>query len=285
MKSIRCATLALFLISAMVLSNFSACRKNTGAGGTNSTVNIHLTDDPSFVFDNVFIDIRQLEIKVEDSADLENESEHEAEHGRDDANGDTKGGWMPLSIRAGVYDVLRFRNGLDTLLSSSDFPNSRTLKKIRLTLGSNNSVTLNGVSFPLTVKDKDNIVVINLEELVRGSQLNWWLDFDASSSIQRHGNDFELKPHVKAFRKENAGGIEGRVLPPDALPMVFAIRGADTASAKPSGEGEFKIVGLKAGTYVVWVHATANSYKDTVIQQVIVAGKDDTHLPAITLHK
>jgi hypothetical protein len=33
------------------------------------------------------------------------------------------------------------------------------------------------------------------------------------------------------------------------------------------------------------VHATANNYKDTLIQRVIVAGKEDTHLNAVTLHK
>lgn len=285
MKSIRYCTPSVVLITAMVLSNISACQKNTANGGTGNKVSIYLTDDPSLVFDNVFIDIRKLEIKVEDSSELEDEREHESEHGRDDANGDTKGGWMALSIQTGVYDVLKFRNGLDTLLSSTDFPNTKTLKKIRLTLGPNNSVTLNGTTFPLTIKDKDNIVVINLEELVSGDQLRWWLDFDASNSIRRHGNDFELKPQVKAFRKENAGSIEGRVLPADAMPLVFAINGTDTASAKPEREGEFKIVGLKAGTYAVWVHATANNYKDTLVQRVIVTGKEDTHLSAVTLHK
>ncbi|MBS1563540.1 MAG: hypothetical protein JST39_04090, partial [Bacteroidetes bacterium] len=162
---------------------------------------------------------------------------------------------------------------------------ARTLKKVRLTLGSANSVVFNGAVFPLTLNGNDNIVVIGLGELLSGDHMNWWLDFDAGSSIRQHGSSFELKPHVNAFRKENTAGIEGRVLPAEARAQVFAINGSDTASAKPGSEGEYKIIGLKSGTYALWIHATAAGYKDTTLPKVVVAAKEDTHLPAITLHK
>lgn len=56
-----------------------------------SELKIMLTDDPSTIFDSVFIDIQRVEVKVE----MSNGSEH----------------WDTLSIRAGVYNILRFRNG------------------------------------------------------------------------------------------------------------------------------------------------------------------------------
>ena len=60
---------------------------------------IYLTDDQTPVFDSVFIDLQKLEVKVEDDT-LSND------------------GWINLNIHAGVYNILRFRNGLDTLFAT-----------------------------------------------------------------------------------------------------------------------------------------------------------------------
>ncbi len=78
--------------------------------------------------------------------------------------------------------------------------------------------------------------------------------------------------------------MKGKVFPKDADPIVKAIMGSDTATAIPEDEGEFKIVGLKAGTYQVFIDAQ-NGYIDTTINNVIVIKGEDTHLSAVTLHK
>lgn len=281
--------LILFLLA-------SACQKTStdelpGAGpnGQTAAVNIYLTDDPSLVFDEVNIDILKLEIKVEDSAEMHHENEHEGQSDDDDQNGHTSGGWQPLEIHPGVYNILKFRNGLDTLFASASFPTDHSVRKVRLTLGSNNSVLLNGNVLPITVKGNDNIVVIKLAELeissAGNSVTNFWLDFDAGRSIRQHGDELELKPQVKAFRKEKAGSIEGRVLPAEANAMVYAINGTDTTSAKPEREGEFKIIGLKAGTYRLFIDATANGYIDKTIENVVVENKEDSKPGTITLIK
>ena len=49
-------------------------------------------------------------------------------------------------------------------------------------------------------------------------------------------------------------------------------------------DGEFKIVGLNAGTYKVIIDGQ-NGYIDTTISNVIVRNREDTHLPTITLHQ
>ena len=72
-----------------------------------------------------------------------------------------------------------------------------------------------------------------------------------------------MNSSVKAFSKEKAGGIEGRVAPAAAKAVVYAINGTDTSTALPEREGEFKIIGLKPGNYSLLVKATANNYKDT----------------------
>src|SRR6185295_17689221 len=92
-----------------------------------------------------------------------------------------------LNINAGIYNILRLRNGIDTLFATGTLPNGR-VKKIRLTLGTQNSVMENGQSFPLKVHDNDREVVANIEsnnfEIVAPNQVLFWIDFDASRSIQ-----------------------------------------------------------------------------------------------------
>ena len=238
---------------------------------------VYLTDDQNLVFDKVLIDLKKLEIKLED-------------------NGiDSLGGWFDLNITPGVYDILTLRNGVDTLFGTGTIPAGRKLQKIRLTLGNNNSVVKDNQSFPLTVKDKDNQVEAKLDatnvDFTAPDQFQFWLDFDAGRSIKKdnsgsgNSNKYELRSNIRIFSKSRSGEIEGRVLPAAAQPIVMAISGTDTATAKPEREGEFKIVGLKAGTYTLFVDATAGNYRDTTINNVIVRNNEDTKVGTITLRQ
>lgn len=263
--------------SFAILSLFSfilfACQKEVNKNGSPSAVTIYLTDHQTPVFDSVFIDIQKMEVKVEDDS-LSND------------------GWVPLSIRPGIYNVLRFRNGLDTLFASGTLPNNR-IRKIRMTLGTQNSVMRNGQSIALKVKENDRAVVLNLEnsnfDVLSSGQVMFWIDFDAGNSIQvdnsgsGNNNGFVLKAHLKAFTHHNSGRIEGKVLPAAADPVVKAIIGNDTATAIPErSEGEYKIVGLNEGTYKI-IFEGHNGYLDTIIDNVVVRVNEDTHLPVITL--
>ncbi len=283
----------LSISTVMICLLSFSCQKNGNySGGTNSgksSVNIYLTDDPSLVFEHVFLDISKVEIKVEDDSESSHEREHEGEVDDNDRHGEISGGWVSVPIHAGVYDILKFRNGLDTLFATTTFDASRDLRKVRLTLGSNNGVVLNGTSFPLTLNSNDNFVVIQIDEssvaINSGGITNFWIDIDAGRSIRQHGDQFELKPSVKVFSKEKSGSIEGRVLPASAAAVVIAINGTDTATAKPETEGEFKIIGLKPGTYTLIYHATANNYVDATVSNVVISGTEDTHVQDVTLHQ
>ena len=295
MKALSILQLPSKLMACIICLFLFSCQKsglltngNNPAAGK-SSVNIFLTDDQSLVFDHVLLDIRKVEIKVEDSAEAKHEEEHESEVDDNDHGGDVSGGWMAVDIHAGVYDILRFRNGLDTLFSSTSFSAAKRLRKLRLTLGTSNTVSANGITSPLILKDNDNFVVIKIDKsLVQvnsGGLTNFWIDIDAGRSIKKHGDDFELKPSVKVFSKEKAGSVEGRVLPKDAAVVVMAIIGTDTTSAKPEAEGEFKFIGLKPGTYSLLYHATASNYLDKTISNVKISGQDDVHVADVILHK
>lgn len=283
----------LGILIGLGLLGFPACNKehsNSSGNGSGATaVHVFLTDDPTLIFSEVLIDIQKVEIKAEDS----DQQRHEQEHGDDDDNGDnhgsTSGGWVSLDIHPGVYNILNFRNGLDTLFATGSFPSTHALRKVRITIGSNSSVVFNGQSFPLVAKDNDQIVVIKLSDDFNGvgslTQLDFSLDFDAGRSIRFNNNQFELKAEIHAFRKERAASIEGRVSPAAAQAVIMAINGSDTTTAKPESEGEFKIVGLAPGNYSLLVHATANNYADTLIQHIAVSASEDAHTGTITLHQ
>jgi hypothetical protein len=284
MKSISLSPARLLGLSLLFVLAIAGCQKenssqpNDGLTTTLPTsVKVYLTDDQSLVFDKVFIDLQKLEIKIEDDGV------------------DSVDGWFSLNITPGIYDILQFRNGLDTLFATGTIPANRKLQKIRLTLGNNNSVEKDGKTYPLIVKDKDNEVIAKLEssnvEFTSPDQFMFWIDFDAGRSIRKNNsgsgnnNGFELRSQIRIFTKSKSGRIEGRVLPAAANAIVMAINGTDTATAKPEREGEFKIVGLKAGTYQMFIDATSNNYKDTVLNNVVVRHNEDTKLGTIVLRQ
>lgn len=278
------------LLAIVLCGSIESCQKTVSSNSNgNSSVHIFLTDDPSVVFDKLLLDIKQVEIKVEDDDQQRHESEHQHDADDNDDHGDKSGGWMTIPVNAGVYDLLRLRNGLDTLLSTGSFPSVKRLKKIRLTLGTNNSVVINGASIPLTVKDNDNFIVIKLDEsavnISQGGMSSISIDIDGSRSVSRHGNNFEFKANCKAFSKDKTAAIEGRVLPGAAGAIVMAINGTDTANAIPENEGEFKFTGLKAANYTLLFHATAGGYKDSIVNNIIVQTNEDTKVAAVVLHQ
>ncbi|MBN8687728.1 MAG: DUF4382 domain-containing protein [Chitinophagales bacterium] len=267
-----------FFFTVLVVSviMYSCQKETTGSSNPDKphTVRIFLTDHQTPVFDSVFIDLQALQVKLEDDS-LPND------------------GWVSLSIRPGVYNILRFRNGLDTLFSNGTLPNAR-VKKVKLVLGTQNSVMKDGQSFPLRVKSEDREVIANLDDSnfdISNGQVMFWIDFDAGNSIQvdnsgsGNNNGYRLKSQIKIFSRSRSGSIEGRVLPRAADAIVKAVIGTDTATAIPFDDnGEFKIVGLNAGTYKLLIDGQ-NGYQDTTINNVVVRNREDTHVPVITLHQ
>lgn len=240
---------------------------------TAQAIKVYLTDHATPVFDSVFIDITGLELKLEDDS-LPND------------------GWVSLTIRPGIYNILRYRNGLDTLFGTGTLPNGR-IRKARLTLGTRNTAVQAGQVFNLRVKDEDRQVEIRLEEdqyEISNGQIAFWLDFDAGNSIQidnsgsGSGHGYRLRSQLRAFCNSRSGRIEGKVLPMAADPIVKAVLGADTATAIPENDGRYRIVGLRPGNYQL-IFDGQPPFRDTTVQSVTVRVNEDTRLPDITLRQ
>ena len=85
------------IVLAGFLFFFSGCAEND----QNSVLKVRLTDAPGD-YEQVLIDIQDVQIHVADSSG--------------------EGNWQSLEVNKGVYNLLDFRNGMDTLLASIELP-------------------------------------------------------------------------------------------------------------------------------------------------------------------
>lgn len=87
-------------------------------------LSLYLTDDPC-QFDSVFIDIRTVEVKIDTSKE-HMEDDHFGDNDDDKENDhkghDKFGKWDTLTFNVGIYNVLRLRYGIDTLLGTANLP-------------------------------------------------------------------------------------------------------------------------------------------------------------------
>lgn len=230
------------LLSGMFLlaTGLFSCSKDDNSGSASATgkaaVSFHLTDAPG-AYDAVNVDIRQV-VVITDQGEI-----------------------TLTPVKAGVYNLLEFSNGLDVLLCQSDLPAGH-ISQIRLVLGSNNSVVVDGQSYPLeTPSAQQSGLKFNFhQELKANASYHVWIDFDAGKSIVKTGKGkYNLKPAVRAYTELTNGKIKGIVLPLLAQPIVYAIKGSDTLSAIPSADGRFVFSGLTEGSYSLWYNAAAGT--------------------------
>lgn len=269
-----------------------ACNKSTSVenGPGIQQVNFMLTDGPGS-YDNVFIDIKSLQIVIDTA--------REGSRKRDTCNWDHIGShresrkdsglvWTTIPIKAGVYDILKFRNGLDTLFASANVPKG-SVRLVRIEFGANNSVVKDSVNYPLNLfPNLPNFIVIKLKgnefEEFASRRHRLWLDFDVSRSIIEVNGRFYLIPVMHTFVEKNTASVAGKVKPRDAKAVITLFNNTDTAYALPNKEGEFKMRGLKDGTYKLFVKAS-NGYRDTTINNVVVVQPKTTSVGVIELKK
>lgn len=245
MKTLKFVTAILIFISLA-----SCSEKDSGF----SIVKIGLTDGPGN-YDSVLLDIQRVELTTD--------------QGRQTA---------PLS-NPGVYNLLDYANGNDTLLVAQSVPAGR-LSQIRLILGTNNSVVVNGQNYPLTTPSaQQSGLKLNVQlDLVSGTEYTYTLDFDAARSIVRRGNgDYNLKPVIRVITESISGAIEGTVDPDSAGYYSFVIDGTDTIGTSIDTSGYFKLIAVPEGAYDL--HILANpGFSDQTINNVQVVNGQVTNV-------
>ncbi len=229
------------------LAMFSGCDSNSDESGT-AKMQVRLTDAPGD-YAAVNIDIKSVQVHKD--------------------NGDTESGWITLDeINPGVYNLLDFANGRDTLLASSTLPAGR-ISQIRLVLGNDNSLVLkNGdVKSLKTPSGQTSGVKLKIDaDLESDVTYVLLLDFDAAKSIVARGNgQYNLKPVVRTITQAVAGGIKGKVTPAAYKPGIYVISAAnDTIGGFANDAGDFLIKGVPAGTYTVKFYTEGDAHNKTI---------------------
>ena len=289
MKTLKISLIAASLLVAFMLI-FSGCTKNGIDASAGGKVAVYLTDGPG-EFDAVFIDIQKVEVKIDtSSAHKDNDDRCKDDDDRDDhqKRKDDYGEWVDIKFTPAVIDVLSLRNGVETKLGEANILTG-TVRKIRITLGTQNSVVKNGVTSTLELRNEtNNFLYVKLydkhrERNANNSNVSVWVDFDVANSIYEKDGKFYLKPVLRPFNNKNFGEVEGKVLPLEAKAVVRITNGAGfNGVALPNREGKFKLRGLESGTYTVTVEGLA-PYLDKVISNVVVTKGKETELGVITL--
>ena len=167
-------TASILLITLCTL--LSACQKDKKEAGI--TLKVLLTDNPVKA-EAVNIYIQEVRVKT---ADQPNGTEE----------------WITLDTRAGMYNLLELQNGVTTPLAQGTLPNG-SAKEIRLVLGTNNHLVVNGQSCALTIPSgAESGLKIKLAKPLQKPIEEVVVDFDAALSIVQTGsNTYILKPVLR----------------------------------------------------------------------------------------
>jgi len=283
----------LLAASALAIGNIflPGCNKENSMSAVSPTgqqqLSIYMMDDP-VVFTKVLIDIKQVAVKIDTAAHRDdNDDNHQW---NDDYRGCRNGNstiWDTLSISPGVYDLLKLRNGTDTLLANGLVANGKVLQ-VRITLGTNNTVYTDSVtSYPLNIIGPRNYFDINVRKddiaAITNSQLTIWFDFNLSKSVIFDNGKYWLKPELKPFNDKKRPKLEGRVLPEGGAGYIAVYNATDTLYAVPWFNGYYQVRGITAGNYVIYFKGR-NGYKDSTTN-IAVGASGTTKVPVMTLHK
>jgi len=235
-----------YLVLALMLAIvFNGCSDSEPEGGE-ANVQFRLTDMPG-EYQQVNIDVLSVEVKLNDST-------------------------VSLNTNQGVYNLLEFVNGKDTLLVDDQLP-SGYISQIRLILGENNTVMIDSMVYDLkTPSAQQSGLKLNVqEEIISGESYAYVIDFVVEKSIVETGNGkYILKPVIKVYTEAVSGSIQGVAWPLEAKAMVMAIMDEDTVSTyADTVSGMFLIRGLSEGNYDM-AFSPLEGYQDTIIPNIAV---------------
>lgn len=184
-------TIAIFL-------GFTACNNSNSDGGT-GTMSVTMTDAPA-PYDSVHVTINEVRVKKEDNDNDSNDSEND--NGEDsDSEEDS---WTTISDEQMRVNLLELTNGNQISLGSEELE-AGNYEQIRLILGDDNTVTVNGETHNLqTPSAQQSGLKLNIDaEVEEDTEYDLLIDFDAARSIVEQGNGgYLLKPVLRAVNLE-----------------------------------------------------------------------------------
>lgn len=253
-----------FAVALVAGTTFIACNKTNMARPNYTTpYNMYMTDAPG-AYQQVNVNITGAMINSDVS------------------------GWVSLSIRPGIYNLLNLTNGKDTLIASGQIATGH-VSQVRLILAATgNSVMVNGSVFPLqTPSDQQSGLKLNVDNtLTAGITYNLTLDFDAGASVvQASDGSYILKPVIRAVAAATSGAIKGIILPASSTTEISAssaVSGQETTFSS-AATGDFLLQGLAEGSYQVTI-TPLPPFSVQTFSNVMVSTGQVTSMGTIMLH-
>lgn len=188
----------------------------------------------------------------------------------------SSGATVMLNVTPGVYNLLDYANGLDTLIAMGTLEGGTTVEQIRLVLGSNNTIVVDNVTHPLSTPsaEQSGLKLQVHKTLEAGVAYSILLDFDANQSIVQTGNGtYKLKPVVRTIEAAVSGSITGSIAPAGLIASVTATSSAGVAySSAVAANGSFLIAGLPSGTYSVTITPVLPNLPVTINNVTVTTG-------------
>jgi hypothetical protein len=244
-----------------------AC-SNSNLNSSQGKINVHMTDSPAANIDALTVNIVRIDAHKNGA--------------------DSTSGWQVISDSSETVNILNLTNGKTRLIGSQNL-DAGSYSQIRLVLGTNNTITIGGQTYPITIPSGAQTgIKINANIDVKANEkFNLLLDFNAAQSVHMTGmgiGHYMLKPVIHAVNVQLDGNIKGTVQPASANAVLYAVMGQDTTSSYADTQsGNFKIVGLAPGTYNLTVHSNNSNYADSTLTNLAVNSGDTLDVGTIVL--
>ena len=249
------------IIFLILLLSFNGC--NQSANNSPSNLRISLIDSPGD-FEEVNIEIKKVQVKFKEND------------------------WTDIEdFQPGIYNILDYTAGHELLVTSQELP-STLLSEIRLLIGTENSIMVNGKIVDLLSPGgtESGVKIIVNQALDPGKNVNMIIDFDASSSIRNSSGIYLLRPVIRAFNKSLTGTISGKVYPEDLnISVQVYSNGIIASTFAPKGVSDFIVSGLPEGVYqVIFDPGTQSGYQQfTTDNNLNVAIGENTDIGSVSI--
>ncbi len=104
--------------------------------------------------------------------------------------------WTSLKTNAGIYNLLNYQNGKDTLIAQGNVHATKIIQEMRFILGDNNTIKINNEVYPLNFSaGSNNSIQITIDRKMNKNTESIIVDFNAGLSVTETTKGYyTLKP-------------------------------------------------------------------------------------------
>lgn len=264
--------MARTMMAALLLLGFFSCSDSNDNAGL-ASVSVRLTDAPGD-YEAVNIDVQDVQVQIEEAGDEESDSES---------------GWQSLSgIQPGVYNLLELTGGISALLADAEVPSGK-LTQMRLVLGPENTIVMEGETFPLQTPSaqQSGLKLLVNQTLEAGFSYDFLIDIDVDKSViieAGASGNILLSPVLRVSTQASTGKVTG-IIEPLGVSVMASIVSEELAIAAYADEnGVFVLHGIPEGTYDILISPDPESgYGEQTLEGVVVVNGEVTDVGTITL--